>query len=76
MSKTRPWPDVPEEGRWTIEMMEELLANTDQSPEELLARAKDLRAEAADADIDEYRNVALVLAERYEAAAADRLATS
>lgn len=67
-----PWPDVGAEGRWAVELMEELLEDTDQSPEGLAARARELRAEAAATGIDAHRRAALALADRYDAAAAAR----
>jgi len=71
-----PWPDVPEEHRWSIELMEELLELTEQPPRELSARAEELRAQAAQTDIEGYRDAALALADRYEQAAAARLASA
>ena len=56
--------------------MEERLAQTSQPPRELSARAEDLRAQAAQTDIDGYRDAALALADRYEQAAAARLASA
>jgi hypothetical protein len=67
-----PWPKVAEGHRWAIELMEERLEKTDRSPEELRARAAELRAEAEETDITGYRDAALVLANRYENAAAAR----
>jgi hypothetical protein len=55
--------------------MDELLATTTQAPEELLARAGELRAQAATTDIEGYRTGALKLAVRYEQTAALRLAS-
>jgi hypothetical protein len=71
-----PWPDVPDEQRWSIELMEELLAQTEQPPKELSARAEELRAQAAQTDIEGYRDAALALADRYEQAAVARLASA
>lgn len=71
-----PWPDVPREHRWSIELMEELLEQTEQQPRELSARAEELRAQAAPTDIDGYRDAALALADRYEQAAAARFASA
>jgi hypothetical protein len=71
-----PWPDLPEEQRWSIELMEELLEQTEQPPRELSARAEELRAQAAQTDIEGYRDAALALADRYEQAAAARLASA
>jgi hypothetical protein len=71
-----PWPDIPDEQRWSLELMEERLERTSQPPRELSARAEELRAEAAQTDIDGYRDAALALADRYEQAAAARLASA
>lgn len=73
MSEVRPWPDVGEEGRWAVELFEERLRETGQTPEQLDERAADLRAYAARTDIEEYREATLAMADRYEAAAAARL---
>jgi hypothetical protein len=71
-----PWPDIPDEQRWSIDLMEELLEQTEQPPRELSARAEKLRAQAAQTDIEGYRDAALALADRYEQAAAARLASA
>ena len=71
-----PWPDVPKEHRWSIELMEELLEQTDQPPRELSARAEELRSQAAQTDVEGYRDAALALADRYEQTAAARLASA
>jgi len=52
--------------------MEECLERTTQGPGELLERAAELRFEAGRTDIDGYRDADLVLADRYEQAAARR----
>jgi hypothetical protein len=70
----RPWPDIPD--RWSIDLMEELLADTEQTPDELRARARQLRGEADRTDIDGYRDAYLALADRYEQAASTRLASA
>ena len=75
MSSVEHWPDVAPEARWATELMDELLATTTQTPEELLARAGELRAQAAATDIEGYRMGALKLAVRYEQTAALRLAS-
>lgn len=54
---------------------EEGLATTHQSPEALSARARALRKQAVESDIDGARQAALGMAERYEQAAADRVAS-
>jgi hypothetical protein len=71
-----PWPAVPEEHRWTIELMEELLEETTDTPAELTARAGELREEAEANEIKGQRDAALALADRYEQAAASRLAAA
>lgn len=66
----------PDKHRWAIELMEELLEQTEQPARELSARAEELRAQAAQTDIEGYREAALALADRYEQAAASRLAAA
>lgn len=56
--------------------MEERLERTSQPPQELSARAGELRAQAAKTDIKGFRDAALALADRYEEAAAARLASA
>lgn len=71
----RPWPDVSEQHRWAIEMMEERLWETKQTPAELHSRARELRAKAEQTDLKGIQDAALALADRYdEAAAAARVA--
>lgn len=72
----RRWPDIPDEQGWALELMEERLERTSQTPEELAARAEELRAQAAETDIKGFRDAALALAARYEEAAAARLASA
>jgi hypothetical protein len=74
MARRHPWPEVRDEDRSVIELMEELLETTRQSPDELRARAAELRDEARRTDIKGYRDAALALADRYEQTAAARLA--
>lgn len=56
--------------------MEERLKRTSQPPQELSARAGELRAQAAKTDIKGFRVAALALADRYEETAAPRLASA
>lgn len=70
MPSVRPWPDIPAEDRWAIELMEERLEKSWRTPDELLGRANELRAEAVATDIKGVRDAALALADRYEQAAA------
>ncbi len=75
MASAREWPTVPDRHRWVIDAMDERLDATDLTPEELTARAQELRAEARDSAVDGYRDAALSLAERYEQTAS-RLASA
>ena len=70
MESAYPWPDLPAGEREPIELMEEVLATTTQTPADLRARAAELRAEAAVEDINGYRNAMFTLAGRYEETAA------
>ena len=47
MSSVEHWPDIAPEARWAAELMEELLATTTQTSEELLDRARELGEQAA-----------------------------
>jgi hypothetical protein len=71
----QPWPELLEEDRWLAELMDRRLQETKQTPEELRARAHELRAEAEICEVKGMREAALALAERYEQAAATRLST-
>jgi hypothetical protein len=66
-----PWPDIPD--RWPIDLMEELLADTEQTPDELRARARQLRGQAEASEFEGQRDAYLALADRYEQAATRRL---
>lgn len=65
-----------DESRWALELMEERLKHTEQTPEELSKRAGELRRQASETDLAAHRDAALALAERYEAVAAARLASA
>lgn len=71
---TSPWPSLRDEDRWLIAAMEDHLRDSTQSPEQLQARARELRAQADQSDIKGVRDASLALAGRYEDAAAARLA--
>jgi uncharacterized protein YceH (UPF0502 family) len=71
---TSPWPSLRNEDRWLLTAMEDRLRDSTQSPEELRARAGELRAHAEQSDIKGVRNASLALAGRYEDTAAARLA--
>lgn len=69
----QPWPDIADEHRWTIELMEKQLRRTTRTPEELRARAGQLRVQAAETELAGVRDATLALAERYDEAAVARL---
>jgi hypothetical protein len=62
------------EDRWLLAAMEDRLRDSTQSPEQLRARADELRAHAEQTDIKGVRDASLALAGRYEDTAAARLA--
>jgi len=64
------------DSRWALELMRERLEHTKQTPEELSERATELRRQASETDVAAHRDAALALAERYEEAAAARLASA
>ncbi len=72
MSTREHWGDVAPEAQWATNLRDELLEATTQTPDELLARAQELRSQAAITDIDGYRTGCLKLADRYEQTAALR----
>lgn len=69
---THDWPPLHEEDRWLTEALEERFEETGRSPEELRARARELREQAAKSEIKGVRDAALSLARHYEEAAAAR----
>ena len=71
---TSPWPSLHDEDRWLLAAMEDQLRDSTQSPEQLQARARELRAQAEQSDIKGVRDASLALAGHYEEAAAARLA--
>jgi hypothetical protein len=64
------WPTVPEDQRWVIEEIEEMLAESTQTPGQLIDRAEELRAKARATDIQGFREAWLALADRYQETAA------
>jgi hypothetical protein len=70
-----PWPEIPAEDRWAVELMEDRLRNTAQTPVELHGRASELRAQAETTGVSGVRDACLALADRYEETAA-RLAST
>lgn len=69
----RPWPVLHDEDRWLADTMDRRLRDSTQSAEQLRSRARELRAEAEQSDVQGIRSAALALAERYEQTAAARL---
>jgi hypothetical protein len=76
MASVDHWAGAPEEARFATEAMDELLANTTRTREELLDRARELRAKAASADIEGSRSAYEILAKRFEYAAAEQVAST
>jgi hypothetical protein len=76
MASVDHWVGVAPEARFATEAMDELLANTTRSQEELLDRARELRAKAASTDIEGCRSAYETLAKRFEYAAAERVASA
>jgi hypothetical protein len=68
-----PWPDLGEEGQWAIDMMEEQLRDSLRTPDEMRERAAELREEATHAATPGVRDTLLILAGRWEEAAAARV---
>jgi hypothetical protein len=62
-----------EEDQWLTKAMERRLRHSKRTPEQLRARAAELRSRAAQTDIKGIRDACLALAAYYEQAAADRL---
>lgn len=68
----RPWPSLREEDRWLTEAMEGRLSESRMSPDEIRSRARELREQAAQSEVDGTREAALALADRYEQEATAR----
>lgn len=67
---TRPWPALRDEDHWLTAAMEKRLSAGTRSPDQMRARAHELRAQAGQSDIKGFCDAALALAERYEEGAA------
>ena len=76
MTSMPPWPDLPEEHQWTVEVLERILETTSEGPDELRARARELRAQAQASEVKGVRDATLALAARYEEAAAARVTSA
>lgn len=66
------WPMLHEEDRWLTQAMDQLIRESTQSADQLRVRARELRDEAARSNLRGIRQASLVLANRYERAAAER----
>lgn len=76
MADLKPWPEgLVDAHPDVVRLFEETFAETTQTAEELRARARELRDEAETTEILAYREVAIALADRYEQAAASRVAS-
>jgi transposase len=69
----RPWPTLRDEDRWLTTAMEKRLSAGSRNPDEMRARARELREQGEQSDVKGFRDAALALAERYEEAATARL---
>jgi hypothetical protein len=65
---TDVWPTVPEDQGWVLDEIEEMLAETTDTTQQLTDRARELRAKAKATDIEGFREAWLALADRYEEA--------
>jgi hypothetical protein len=74
MASVRPWPNFAEEDQWVIELLEERFEKAPLSPQQMRDRATELRAQAERGPSGGDKHARLALADRYEEAAAKRLA--
>jgi hypothetical protein len=72
--KVLTWPTLNPGDQWLTAAMEKAMWESNQTPAEMRAQARKLRAEAAEADIKGIREACLTLAANYEQVAAERLA--
>jgi hypothetical protein len=72
--KALTWPRLDDDHQWLTAALEKDLLETNQTPEELRAEARRVRAEAEQADMDCIREALLTMAANYEIVAAERLA--
>lgn len=68
------WPELFDEDRWLTGAFERQLREGRKSAEQLRARARALRDDAAASDIKGVRDAKLALADCYEQTAASRVA--
>lgn len=76
MDTRHPWPQVGDEGQWSIEGMERQMRESNRSPDEMRERARELRDQAEHCDIEAVRSTLLTLAGRWEEAADARVAAA
>jgi len=71
--KALTWPTLNDGDQWLTAAMEQAMRESNQTPEELRAQARKLRAEAAETDVKGIREACLTMAANYELVAAERL---
>jgi len=64
------------EDQWLTAALEKRMLESNQTAEALRAKARELRAEAAETDISGIREACLTMAANYEQVAAERLAAA
>ena len=71
--KALTWPMLDDDHQWLTAALEQQMLESNQTPEELQAEARRVRAEAEQADMNVIREGLLTLATNFELVAADRL---
>ncbi len=69
---TLTWPTLDPDHQWLTAALEKDLLESDQTPEELLAEARRVRAEAAQREFKASSQALLMMATNYEIVAAER----
>jgi hypothetical protein len=72
--KALTWPTLDDDHQWLTTALEQEMLESNQTPEELQAEARRVRAEAEETDIKAVREGLLTLAANFELVAAERLA--
>jgi hypothetical protein len=72
--KVLSWPRLDDDHQWLTGALEQDMLASSQTPEELQAEARRVRAEAQETDIKVVREGLLTLAANFELVAAERLA--
>jgi hypothetical protein len=74
--KAMAWPTLDDDHQWLTAALERQILESNQTPEELRAEARRLRAQAAETDIKACREADLMAAANFELVAAQRLAAA